>query len=40
MSISFLHSRGTELPIKVPAIGLDLFVRMPPDASAGAFCFI
>ena len=40
MSISFLHSRGTELPIKIPAIGLDLFVRMPPAASGGAFCFI
>lgn len=40
MSISFLHSRGTELPIKIPAIGLDLFVRMPPAASAGEFCFI
>jgi quercetin dioxygenase-like cupin family protein len=40
MSISFLHSRGTELPIKIPAIGLDLFVRMPPAASAGEFCLI
>jgi mannose-6-phosphate isomerase-like protein (cupin superfamily) len=40
MSISFLHARGTELPIKIPAIGLDLFVRMPPEASTGAFCFI
>lgn len=40
MSISFLHSRETELPIKIPAIGLDLFVRMPPEASTGEFCFI
>lgn len=40
MSISFLHSRFTELPIKIPAIGLDLFVRMPPAASSGEFCFI
>lgn len=40
MSISFLHSRFTELPIKIPAIGLDLFVRMPPGASSGHFCFI
>ncbi len=40
MSIAFLHSRGTELPIKIPAIGLDLFVRMPPVASAGEFCLI
>jgi len=40
MSISFLHSRFTEIPIKIPAIGLDLFVRMPPAASSGEFCFI
>jgi hypothetical protein len=40
MSISFLHSRGTELPIRIPAIGLDLFVRMPPAASSGEFCLI
>lgn len=40
MSISFLHSRATELPIEIPAIGLDLFVRMPPAASSGEFCFI
>ena len=40
MTISFLHSRGTELPIKIPAIGLDLFVRMPPAASTGEFCLI
>jgi len=40
MSISFLHSHGSERPIEIPAIGLDLFVRMPPAASQGAFCFI
>ncbi|MCS0497305.1 cupin domain-containing protein [Ancylobacter mangrovi] len=40
MSVSFLHSPGTEPPIKVPAIGLDLFVRLPPAASGGEFCFI
>lgn len=40
MSVTFLHSRGTEPPIRIPAIGLDLFVRMPPTASAGEFCFI
>jgi mannose-6-phosphate isomerase-like protein (cupin superfamily) len=40
MEISFLHSRGAEAPIKIPAIGLDLFVRMPPAASEGAFCLI
>lgn len=40
MSIAFLHSHGTESPIRIPAIGLDLFVRLPPAASGGAFCFI
>lgn len=40
MTITFLHSKGTELPIKIPAIGLDLFGRMPPAASGGDFCFI
>jgi len=40
MNISFLHSSGAEAPIKIPAIGLDLFVRMPPSASGGEFCFI
>jgi len=40
MSISFLHSRNTQAPIQIPAIGLDLFVRTPPAASAGEFCFI
>ena len=40
MNISFLHSHGAEAPIKIPAIGLDLFVRMPPSASGGEFCFI
>lgn len=40
MSISFQHSRGAEPPIEIPAIGLDLFVRMPPAASGGEFCFI
>lgn len=38
--IAFSHSRATETPIKIPAIGLELFVRLPPAASAGAFCFI
>jgi quercetin dioxygenase-like cupin family protein len=40
MSISLFRSRGSELPIRIPLIGLDLFVRMPPAASGGAFCFI
>ncbi|HEX2526632.1 MAG TPA: cupin domain-containing protein [Geminicoccus sp.] len=40
MNISFVHSSVFEPPIKVPAIGLDLFVRLPPAASDGEFCFI
>jgi quercetin dioxygenase-like cupin family protein len=40
MTLSFAHSRATELPIRIPAIGLDLFVRLPPATSGGAFCFI
>jgi quercetin dioxygenase-like cupin family protein len=40
VTVSFAHSRATELPIKIPAIGLDLFVRLPPAASGGEFCFI
>ncbi|SCW37517.1 cupin domain-containing protein [Ancylobacter rudongensis] len=40
MSVSFLLSRGDEPPIKIPAIGLDLFVRLPPAISGGEFCFI
>lgn len=38
MSVSFLHSRLTEPPIKFPAIGLELFVRIPPAPSSGEFC--
>ena len=40
MTVSFHHSRGTEPPISISAIGLDLFVRLPPDATAGEFCLI
>ncbi len=40
MTISFLHSSGAETSIKIPAIGPDLFVRMPPAASDGAFALI
>lgn len=40
MSVSFHHSRGSEPPIRIPAIGLDLFVRVPPAAAAGGFCLI
>lgn len=40
MPVSFVRSRAAESPIKIPAIGLDLFVRLPPSASAGEFCII
>ncbi|TCK28687.1 quercetin dioxygenase-like cupin family protein [Ancylobacter aquaticus] len=40
MSVSFRHSRGDEPPIRIPAIGLDLLVRLPPAMSGGAFCCI
>lgn len=36
MTFAFSHSHHDEPPIKVPAIGLDLFVRLPPQASGGA----
>ena len=40
MSFSFLASRGDEGPIAIPAIGLDLFVRLPPASSDGAMTVI
>ena len=40
VSISFIHSKGADAPIAIPAIGLDLIVRMPPAASGGAFSII
>lgn len=40
MTLRFSHSRGTEPPIRIPAIGLDLFVRVPPGVSDGALCCI
>jgi quercetin dioxygenase-like cupin family protein len=40
MSISFVHSKGADAPITIPAIGLDLFVRVASDASGGAFSII
>jgi quercetin dioxygenase-like cupin family protein len=40
MSISFVHSKGADAPITIPAIGLDLFVRMAPAESGGAFSII
>ncbi len=40
MTLSFAHSQATDSPIEIPAIGLDLFVRLPPATSGGEFCFI
>jgi quercetin dioxygenase-like cupin family protein len=40
MSLSFVHSKGADAPITIPAIGLDLYVRMAPAASGGAFSII
>jgi quercetin dioxygenase-like cupin family protein len=40
MPLSFIHSRASEVPIKIPAMGLDLFIRLPPATSRGKFCFI
>ncbi len=40
MSISFVHSKGADAQIMIPAIGLDLHVRMAPAASAEAFSII
>jgi quercetin dioxygenase-like cupin family protein len=35
-----LRSSGDETPISIPAIGLDLFVRMPPASSDGTMTVI
>ena len=40
MPFTFLHSAGREPPIRVPAIGLELRVRVPPEASGGALTCI
>jgi hypothetical protein len=40
MSISSVHSKGANGPITIPAIGLDLFVRMAPTARGGVFSII
>jgi quercetin dioxygenase-like cupin family protein len=40
VNISFSHSRGTQVPIAVPAIGLDLSVCLAPAVTGGEFCFI
>jgi hypothetical protein len=40
MAISFHHSKGDDPLVSIPAIGLDLLVRMPASATDGAFCLI
>jgi quercetin dioxygenase-like cupin family protein len=40
MAFSFWRSLGGESPISIPAIGLDLFVRMPPALSEGTMTVI
>lgn len=35
MSYTFWHAKGDDAPIRIPAIGLDLFVRLPASASGG-----
>ena len=40
MSFSFLHSTHLERPIRIPAIGLTLFVRVPPETTGGVLTSI
>jgi quercetin dioxygenase-like cupin family protein len=40
MTVSFAHSHAAELPIRISAIGLDLFVRLSSAETDGEFCFI
>ena len=40
MAIKRSHSTSAEKVIKVPAIGLDLVVRVSPATTGGEFCFI
>ncbi|MBM6595217.1 cupin domain-containing protein [Microvirga pudoricolor] len=40
MSIQFLQSRGDEAPIAIPAMGLKLLVRLPPDKTGGTLSII
>jgi quercetin dioxygenase-like cupin family protein len=40
MTLKFIHSKATEAPIKIPAIGLDLSVRLAPATSDQAFSII
>jgi len=40
MAFSFWQSLGHEAPISIPAIGLDLFVRMPPSSNGDVMTVI
>jgi quercetin dioxygenase-like cupin family protein len=40
MPVAFIHSSGTDGLIKIPAIGLDLHVRIAPAITGGAFSVI
>lgn len=40
MTIQKSHSRADENIIRIPAIGLDLTVRVDPSTTSGQFCFI
>jgi quercetin dioxygenase-like cupin family protein len=40
MAFEFLHSRHDEAPISIPAMGLDLFVRVPPSSTGGVLTVI
>jgi quercetin dioxygenase-like cupin family protein len=40
MTYQAMRSDGGEPPILVPAIGLDLFIRVPPGATGGAMSVI
>jgi quercetin dioxygenase-like cupin family protein len=40
MSFCFLHSTHQETPILIPEIGLELRVRVPPEATGGALTSI
>ena len=40
MTFSFWRSRGDGAPIAIPAIGLDLFVRLPPASNGGVMTVI
>jgi quercetin dioxygenase-like cupin family protein len=40
MTFDFSHSRHDERPIQIPAIGLELFVRLPPTLCGGTLTVI